>query len=92
MALQNAAIEKQNDTQNCQKRNSERVRRRDEERKAHIARTEFCRGEVERLKEELSSAQDDWRKSKETVDGLALVSSLDAVADVDDDVILESQR
>ncbi|KAF3091753.1 hypothetical protein TWF102_008731 [Orbilia oligospora] len=89
MALQNAAIEKQNDTQIRQKQNSDRVRRRDEERKAHIARIEFCRGEVERLKEELSAAHDDWRKSKETVDGLALVSSLDAVVDIDDEVIFK---
>ncbi|KAK6524800.1 hypothetical protein TWF281_011698 [Arthrobotrys megalospora] len=88
MALQNAAIEKQNDTQVRQNKNSERVRRREEERKAHIIRIESCRGEVERLKSEFSTAQDDWRKAKEVVEGLALVSSLDAIADVDDEMML----
>ncbi|KAK6352962.1 hypothetical protein TWF696_004953 [Orbilia brochopaga] len=88
MALQNAAIEKQNDTQIRQKENSNRVRRREEERKEHIARIENCRQEVEDIKKQWANAEDDWRKAKEQVEGLALVSALDAVADVDDERFL----
>ncbi|EGX46774.1 hypothetical protein AOL_s00097g404 [Orbilia oligospora ATCC 24927] len=89
MALQNTAMEKQNDTQTRQKQNNDHVRRRDEERKAHIAHIESCREEVKKLQDELSAAHDDWRKSKEGVDLLALVSSLDVVVRLDDEVIFK---
>ncbi|KAK6538171.1 hypothetical protein TWF694_011053 [Orbilia ellipsospora] len=88
MALQNAAIEKQNDTQVRQRENNSRVMRREAERLEHIKRIEDCRVEVEELKKERVKAEADWRSAKDRLDGLAEVSALDVVANVDDSLLM----
>ncbi|EPS41317.1 hypothetical protein H072_4800 [Dactylellina haptotyla CBS 200.50] len=88
MALQNAAIEKQNDTQVKQKENNSHIMRREAEREEHIQRIEDCRVEVEELKNLRTKAEADWRSAKNRLDGLAEVSALDVVANVDDALLM----
>ncbi|KAK6331950.1 hypothetical protein TWF718_002487 [Orbilia javanica] len=84
MALQNAALEKLNDAKVQQTINTKRVSvcesKKESTQKAYTTAIESCKEEVNRLKDEYSSAQDGLQKAKRVLDELPLGPSLDAAA------------